>query len=152
MRPTPHHGRDYEETGRIISLGDVRRRRAGRPRAPDKQYLAALVFAAIFSWLAWLTVVLTIPPARLLTYIAFFVPFWTAVTTSGMLLAYGIDWRRGAIPSLRTGARRGALVSSVLSLNLAFAAAHKWSLLVPLTSVGVAVVCDYLADHRPNLF
>jgi hypothetical protein len=151
VRPTLQDDDPYDDSGRIISLGDVRRRRTSRSRAPDRQYLAATAIIGGFAWLGWLLVLFTVQPTKLLTYIAFFAPLWLAVTSTGALGAYGIDWRRGALPSLRVCARRGALISSAIILNLAFLAAHRWSIFLLPVSAAAAIAIDIALDRaEPN--
>ena len=147
MHPTPDQ-RNSGDTGRIISLGEVRRRRAGRNRAPDRQYLAVAALVAGLSWAVWATVILTIAPERLLTYLAFFLPLWTALTASGSLVAYGVSWRRGYLPSLRACVRRGALVASYVVANLALVAAHRWTVIFGLATLAFAVGWDVLLTRR----
>lgn len=144
MRPHPHHHHPPGETGRIIRLGDVRRRRAARTRAPDRHYLASLFLVAAVCWALWLTVLFTVPPVRLLTYIAFLTPLCVALAASGALLAYAIDWQRGLAPSLSTCGRRGVLGALLVVLNLAAQAAHRWTPLLALGSVVGVVVVDLL--------
>ncbi len=148
MRPTPHDGHPPDDSGRIISLGEVRRRRSTRTRAPDRHYLAALALVALVGWAGWIVAVLAIPPARLLTYVAFFTPLWIAVTASGAMAAYGITWQRGLIPSLRACLRRGALAASVVVVNLAVLAAHKWTIILGTVTIAAAIGADVLLSRR----
>jgi len=147
MRPTPHR-HALDESDRIISLGDVRRRRAARSRAPDRHYLAALALVAATAWVCWLVVLLTIPPARLLTYLAFFAPLWIAVSASGAMAAYGVLWRRDSYPSLGVCARRAALAATVLVVNLAILAGHRWNIVVGSASIVAAIAADALISQR----
>jgi hypothetical protein len=142
MRPNPTQRRD-EDSGRIIYLGDVRRRRTSRRRqAPDHHYILVIGLIAIAAWGVWLTVFLTLPPARLLTYLAFFTPLAVAVLCTATVIAYGIDWQRGYFPSLQECLRRGTLSAGVVVLNLVAMAAHKWSLPVALISIVAAILTD----------
>jgi hypothetical protein len=148
MRPNPtqHHDSD---SGRIIYLGDVRRRRSSKGRqAPDRHYLLVLALAAIAAWGVWLVVLFTLPPARLLTYLAFFVPLSVAVGCTGTLVAYGLEWRLGYFPSLGTCLRRGFLAAVAVVLNLAFLAAHRWILPIGAVSIAAAVFTDLAAALR----
>jgi hypothetical protein len=142
MRPNPTHPRD-EDSGRIIYLGDVRRRRSSRRRqTPDHHYVLVLGLVAIAAWIVWLSVFLTLPPARLLTYLAFFAPLFVAVAGSCTVIAYAIDWRRGYYPSLRECLRRGTLAAAVVVVNLAAMAAHHWMLPLAIGTIAVAVLLD----------
>jgi hypothetical protein len=87
----------------------------------------------------WVTVLFSLEPARLLTYLAFFAPLGIALTATASLAAYGLEWRRGKQPSLRVSVRRGALVGSLIIANLAFQAAHHWSIVVGVLSVLVVL-------------
>jgi hypothetical protein len=142
VRPTLQDHDPYDDSGRIISLGDVRRRRIGRGRAPDRQYLAATAVIVGFAWAGWLLVVFTVQPTRLFTYVAFFTPLSLALSATGTLAAYAIDWRRLSVPSLRLCARRGLLTSSAIILNLAFMAAHRWSIVLLPVSAAAAILAD----------
>lgn len=142
MRPDPRHQQSPTSSDRIIYLGDVRRRRAIRKRAPDRQYLAALFLVAAVAWAAWLTVLFTVQPMRLLTYVAFLAPLWVALTSTGSIVAYAAEWRRGMFPGLRVCVRRGALAASVIELNLALRAAHHWSLPVLAATIAVVILME----------
>lgn len=148
MRPNPQQARNDEHPGRIIYLGDVRRRRGGRDRAPDGHYLGVLALVALAGWIAWLLVLLNLQPARLISYTAFFTPLWVALAASGALVAYGIDWRRGLMPGLIQSGRRGALAASVVVLNLALLASHHWSLPVGAITLVAATTFDIFAARR----
>lgn len=152
MRPHPHHHHPPGDTGRIIRLGDVRRRRAARTRAPDRHYLASLLLIAAVGWALWLTVLFTLPPARLLTYVAFLAPLWLAVAASGALVAYGIEWKRGLVPSLAVCGRRGALTALLVVLNLAALSAHRWSLPLLIGSVVAVTTVDLLLTRRDRFY
>lgn len=150
MRPDPTHGPQGDSTGKIIYLGDVRRRRRGRsrPHAPDRRYLILLGITATVSWAIWLAVLFTLAPARLLTYLAFFIPFSVALAATATLAAYAIDWRRGLFPNLVTCARRGIVLALVITANLAFVAAHRWILPVGGITVVAAVLSEIALEHR----
>lgn len=147
MRPTLDDG-DRDEGGRIIYLGDVRRRRARGRLAPDRHYLAVLALVALAAWALWLVVLLTLPPARLLTYLAFFLPLGIALSVTGALVSYAADWRFGALPSLRRALRRGLLLAGVVILNGALLAAHLWSPLLLIGSAVVASAADTVMARR----
>lgn len=148
MRPDPRQHAERDESGRIIYLGDVRRRRGSRRQEPDTHYLAALLLVAVACLAIWAAVLLTLQPARLLTYLAFFVPLATAVAALATIGAYVVEWRRGLFPSLGRCARRGALFSAVIVANLAAQAAHRWSVLVALGSIGVGIILDAIAARH----
>jgi hypothetical protein len=142
MRPNPSQPHDAD-SDRIIYLGDVRRRRSVRRRqAPDHHYLIVIGLIGIAAWIVWLAVLVTLPPARLLTYFAFFTPLFVAVACTGAVVAYAVDWRRGLFPSLSICVRRGLLTAGVVVLNLALLAAHHWMLPVLIVSAVGAVLVD----------
>lgn len=150
MRPNPTQPHDGD-SDRIIYLGDVRRKRSARRRqAPDKHYLAVIGALAIAAWGVWLTVLVTLPPQRLLTYLAFFTPMFVAVTCTGAVLSYAVDWRRGYFPSLAACLRRGVLAAAVVVINLAALAAHRWMLPVLAITVVGAVLLDVAVGLRRN--
>lgn len=143
MRPHPDDRRSDNQSGRIIYLGEVRRRRSGRERqAPDRHYLAAFALVAAASWGIWVTVLVTLQPARLLTYLAFFLPLGVALGATGAIVAYGVDRRAGRLPGLRSCVRRGGLVSALIVVNLAFHAGRHWSVLVLGVSVLLALAAE----------
>lgn len=148
MRLNPEDTSPEHETGRIIYLGDVRRRRAVKRLTPDLHYIAALALVGAASWAVWLTVIFSLPPARLLTYLAFFIPLALAVICTAAVVSYAAEWRMGRLPDLKTPIRRGALFSAVLIANLAFQAAHHWSLIVFGVAALLAVAAEAAVGHR----
>lgn len=148
MRPDPRQHPERDESGRIIYLGDVRRRRGSRRQEPDTHYLAALVLVAVACLAIWAAVLLTLQPARLLTYLAFFVPLGIALAALATIGVYALEWRRGLFPSLSRCVRRGALIAVVIVANLAVRAGHRWTLLIALGSVAVALLVDAVAARR----
>jgi hypothetical protein len=150
MRPDPHDQRDPDASGRIIYLGDVRRRKGKRRQSPDHHYLAALALVAVVAWAAWTVVVFTLAPSKLLTYLAFFAPLSLAVASTCTLAAYLIErWREG-YASLRAAARRGALAAALVVLNLSALAAHHWSIYLGALSILAAVAVDVIATRRAS--
>ncbi len=141
MRPDPQRP-EQDDSGRIIYLGDVRRRRGLRPPTPDRAYLVILAAVALVSWLIWLGVVLTVAPLRLLTYLAFFLPLGIALAATASLGFYGIEWQRGLLPNVHRAIRRGVLLAAVVVVNLAVLPAHQWNVLVGVVSVTVALLVD----------
>jgi hypothetical protein len=79
-------------------------------------------------------VVFTVPPARLLTYLAFFAPLWIALASSSAIGAYAIVWRLGNVPDLPSCSRRGALLATFSVANLGLLATHHWSPLILVLS------------------
>ena len=148
MRPTLQHDDTGEETDRIIYLGDVRRRRARHRRGPDRHYLGALSLVAALAWAGWLAVLFTLPPARLLTFTAFFLPLWLALTATGSIAAYAVEWRRGTLPGLRACTAHGIALATFIVLNLALQAAHRWTLLFAAISLLAAVAADLVLVWR----
>lgn len=130
MRPDPNDHSTDARSARIIHLGEVRRRRAGGRRAPDGQYIAALSLLAVFGWALWISVLFSLQPARLLTFIAFFVPLWIALAATSAVVLYVVDWRRGLLARLFRCAARAATFATVACANLAMLAAHRWSVLI----------------------
>ncbi|HEX6506716.1 MAG TPA: hypothetical protein VF221_03700 [Chloroflexota bacterium] len=148
MRPDPQEQREHDGSGRIIYLGDVRRRRGSRRQSPDRHYLAALAVIALAAWAAWAIVLLTLPPSKLLTYLAFFAPLSLAVGATGALAAYLVAFRRTGDDSLVAAVRRGVLLAAVVVVNLACLAAHHWSVYVGVLSAVAAVFLDVFATRR----
>lgn len=148
MRPDPHHPTSHDDTDRIIYIGDVRRRRQGKRRAPDRHYLAVLAVIAVAAWAAWVTILLTLAPARLLTYLAFFAPLGVALAATAALVIYAAEWRAGRFPSLGASVRRGVLVGLLIVVNLALQASHHWS--VPGAGISVlgAIAVEAVAERR----
>ena len=148
MRPDPHHRYSGKDSGRIIYLGDVRRRRAAARRAPDRYYLLGLLLVGLAGWAMWLTIFLTVPPPRLLTYTAFCGSLWVALAATTAVAAYGIEWKVGGYPLLSVCFRRGALVAFVVVLNLALLAAHHWLLPAGLVVAVAALMTELALTQR----
>ncbi|HEY8684837.1 MAG TPA: hypothetical protein VIO57_04450 [Chloroflexota bacterium] len=148
MRPDPTERHEHDPSGRIIYLGDVRRRRGSKRQSPDRHYLAAVALAALAGWAVWGIVLLTLAPSKLLTYLAFFIPLAVAASATATLVAYGLEQRRTHYASLRTAGRRGASIAAVVVLNLAFLAAHRWTVFLAALSVVAAVAVDVIAARR----
>lgn len=96
----------------------------------------------------WGVVVFTLPPSKLLTYLAFFLPLSVALTSTATLLAYGLEYRRTRYASLRVAGRRGVEFGCVAIVNLAFLAAHKWTVILAVVSVVAAIAVDVFATRR----
>lgn len=137
VQPGTGGGPAQKDSARIIYMGDVRRRRGKQRQAPDKHYLGAVGLVALSAWSIWVTVLFSLEPARLLTYLAFFLPLAVALAATGTLAAYWMEWKMGGMPSLRISYRRGALFALALTANLALAAGHKWS---PVTAIVVLLL------------
>lgn len=150
MRPDPHQQQTPERTDRIIYLGEVRRRRALRTRAPDHHYLASLLVVAAVAWAVWLVVFLTVAPAKLLTYLAFLAPLWLAIVATGAILTYGVEWQRGFVPSLPGSIRRGAWLASLVVANAALRFAHHWGWPVAVGMVLLAAAAEFLITERAS--
>lgn len=150
VRPDPRKFPDRDDSGRIIYLGDVRKRRGTRQVAPDQHYLLVVALAAAAGWAMWLAVLLSLQPSKLLTFVAFFLPLALALAATGTLVTYALDWRRGLSPSLARSARRGSLLASLIVLNMAFQAAHRWTPLLGIISVAVVVLSDFLLGGRED--
>jgi hypothetical protein len=148
MRPDPQHRRSDQNAGRIIYIGDVRKRRRGQRQTPDRYYLTILALVAAMGWAAWLTVVMSVAPSRLLSYVAFFTPLAVALVATGTVGLYAIDWWRGALPSLQTSLRRAVLVTAVIEVNLAFLGGRHWLAGVVAVSVAAAVLIEVAFSVR----
>lgn len=148
MRPDPHHPTSHDDTDRIIYIGDVRRRRQGKRRAPDRHYLAAVAGIAVAGWAVWAIVLLTLAPARLLTYLAFFAPLAVALAATSALAIYAAEWRSGRLPSLRASIRRGTLVALLIVASLALQASHHWSVPGAGISILAALAVEAIAERR----
>lgn len=148
MRPDPHHPTAHDDTDRIIYIGDVRRRRQGKRRAPDRHYLAAVAAVGVVAWAIWIVVLLTLAPSRLLTYLAFFAPLGLALAATSGLIIYSAEWRSGGLPDLRASIRRGILVALLIVANLALQASHHWSIPGAGISILVAIAIEAVAEHR----
>lgn len=153
MRPDPDDHSSGSDPARIIYLGEVRRRRASRSTAPARQYLAVLGLIALVSWALWLSVLLALQPARLLTYLAFFIPLWVALASTLTIALYTFEWRRGLLARLSRCGARSAVLATVLVVNLALQAAHRWSVIVAgatlLLAAGVETVLEQRRRSRP---
>jgi hypothetical protein len=150
MHPNPQKRNDSTDSGRIIYLGDVRKKRrqgSGR-QAPDRYYIAALALLAAMSWGAWMTVLTSSAPAKLLTYVAFLLPLALALASTGTIVFYGIDWRRGLYPSLRVCGRRAVLAAAVVVINLACLGAHFWLIPVGAVTIAAAVLAEIAFSNR----
>lgn len=148
MRPDPNHGLPDTDTGRIISLGEVRRRKSRHRSTDDRSYLAVLVFVGAMGWALWSAVLLSLRPARLLTYLAFFVPLSAALAATLALGLYWLEYRRHGFPLVTRAVRRGTLVSTVACANLAMQAAHRWNPVVLVVAVGAGFLVDAVAGRR----
>lgn len=151
MRPEAQlHGSD-DTPNRIIYIGDVRRKKQGRTRQPDMQYLAVLGLIALAAWVVWGVVLFNMVPSRLLSYMAFLTPLTVALTASGSIGAYVIEYRMGYVPALRSCVRRGLLVAAVLVLNLVVLAAHRWALPLLGVSAVLALGVELAMQRRERL-
>ncbi len=147
MRPDPRQRLTGDDTGRIIQLGEVRRKRASRRQAPDRHYLWAVAIAGVIGWALWLSVLFSLQPQKLLTYLAFSIPLGIALWSTATIVAYGVDWRRGVMPDLGRCARRGLLIAALLIANVAFRAGHHWSVLFLLGSIVLAILIDLVLSR-----
>jgi hypothetical protein len=148
MRPDPTERHEHDPSGRIIYLGDVRRRRGTKRQSPDHHYLAAVALAALVGWVVWCAVLLTLPPSKLLTYMAFFIPLAVAVASTATLVAYGLEQRRAHYATLRSAGRRGASFAAVVIVNLACLAAHRWTVLLAALTIVAVIALDIVAARR----
>lgn len=103
-----------------------------------------LAVAGLISLGVWLAVLFTLSPHRLLTYTAFFVPFWIFVTAFSACALQGLRDRLTLDHEvdIRSSIRQGAVFGSLLVINLAVAAAHRWSLITPLVTLTAASVFE----------
>lgn len=143
LNPVPSR----DESGRIIDLGAVRRRRSRR-RSPDGLYLAALGLVALFFWVVWLAVVFNLYPSKLLTYLAFVAPLWGALASTAAIAAYLLEIRRGGFADFGVAVRRGAIVASVVIINIAFQFAHRWTWPVGILSIVIGAGIEAATGRR----
>lgn len=148
MRPDPTERHEHDPSGRIIYLGDVRRRKGSQRQSPDRHYLAAIGLAALAAWAIWAVVLFSLAPSKLLTYIAFLAPLAIALAATGTLGAYAFEHRRHQYATLRPAFRRGFSLSGVTIINLSFLAAHHWSVIVFAVSALAAVIAEVVALRR----
>jgi len=134
------------EEGSIIYLGDIRRRH--ERQAPDTHYLLALALGAALAWGSWLVIVFYLPPARLLTYLAFFIPLGVALAATGALVAYVLERGGGPLPHLADVCRHGILCAVVVVANLAVLAGHKWNPIVGVVTLALALIVDFVIHRR----
>jgi hypothetical protein len=99
-------------------------------------------------WAAWLTVVMSLAPSRLVSYVAFFAPLAVALGASCTIALYAIDWWRGAVPSLITCLRRAVLITAVIEVNLAFLGARLWLVGIAAISIAAAVLLEVAFSLR----
>lgn len=148
MRPDPSERHEHDPSGRIIYLGDVRRRRGSRRQSPDRHYLAALALVGLAGWAAWAIVLFNLSPSKLLTYVAFFAPLAIALSATSTLAAYLVEHRQPEYASLRRAGRRGFSFAAAIVVNLAFLAAHRWSIFVAALTVLAILAVDIVASRR----
>ena len=148
MRPDPTERHEHDQSGRIIYLGDVRRRKGAKRQSPDRYYLAALGLIALAGWAAWGVVMFSLSPSRLLSYLAFLTPLGIGLFASSTLLAYAVEYRRHHYARLLDAGRQGTLVTAVVLLNLSLLAAHHWVVYFAVGSVVAAVAADIVARRR----
>jgi hypothetical protein len=114
--------------------------------------LFALLVVGIVAFAVWIGVLIAVPPERLLSYLAFFVPLWAFVACG---LAAGLYWFTTRVQSphpraLSNSVREGSLVSGVLTVNLAFSAGHRLTLLVFLITIALALSVELWGRLRPE--
>jgi hypothetical protein len=107
-----------------------------------------LALVALAGWAAWAIVLLNLSPSKLLTYLAFFAPLTIALTATSTLVAYLVEHRRQEYAGLRRAGRRGFSFATAVVVNLAFLAAHRWSIFIAALSVLATVAVDVLASRR----
>lgn len=149
MHPSPDSHYERNDVGRIVHLGEVRRRRQ-HSRYPSSQryYLAVLLFVAAGAWTVWSIVLFSLPPFRLLTYLAFLAPLWVALASTGAAGWYGVERHMERFPRLSSCLRRGSLGATAVVLNLAFLAGNQWSPVVGIVLTASAVLAEIGLSHR----
>jgi hypothetical protein len=110
--------------------------------------VAALAVVAAGAFAVWLTVALTVPPARLLTYLAFFTPLWICLAAGGTIAAYAADALSGRLSELGRCGRRGALFATFVIANLALFAAHRWNVVLFAGAAVAAAGWDLFRQRR----
>jgi len=136
-----------EDEGSIIYLGTVRRRR-GERQSPDAYYLLALALGAAIAWTSWLVILFHLPPTKLVSYCAFFLPLALALAASSSLGAYFLEGGGSSEPRLSSSCRHGTLFAVALIINLVAMAAHAWNPIVGIASVVVSFFADVLLRPR----
>lgn len=91
---------------------------------------------------------MTVPPVRLLTYLAFFIPLWGALSATSSSVAYLLMRGRHSSFSLPTCVRSGTLASSLLVINLAVVAAQRWSIVWAALSVLAFLIFDVVVERK----
>jgi hypothetical protein len=123
-------------------------------QAYDPRRFAALILVGAISLAVWFAVVVSLAPARLLTYIAFFAPLAVAITclcAAGIYRLVGGDGR----PRLRllgSSMRRGFLLSCAVVANMGFVAGRRWSPLLFLLILGICLAVELVTWSRHHLW
>jgi len=112
--------------------------------------LVALLVCGAIAFVVWIGVVWTVPPQRLLTYLAFFVPMFAFSACFLAALLYWLSSRRdNASPStLGQSVREGGIMAVVLVVNLAFVSGHRWSLPTLVVTAGLGCVLELIGRYR----
>ena len=116
----------------------------------DPSRLLALLAAGIVGLGIWIGVVLTVPPQRLLTYLAFFLPFWVFVACFSSAAIYWMMARSmlSSPLTLPNSVREGALIGGVLTVNLALVAGHKWSVVALAVTILLALGVEVYGQYK----
>lgn len=116
----------------------------------DPRRFVALVVLGSVAFAVWLGVIFTVPPHRLLTYLAFLVPFWIAVAafTAALFYRFFAGRQNAGELVLTSSVSGGAIVASVAVINLSLLASHKWSPLLLLISLVLALAAHLLGWLR----
>lgn len=111
---------------------------------------AALLALGAVSFAVWLGVLFTIPPHRLLTYLAFFAPFWVAVASVGAAIVYITASRKpnAHVRALGNSVRQGALVASAIVALLALLAGRHLTAVTFIIVVGCAGLFELIGWAR----
>lgn len=126
--------------------------------ATDQTYeprrFAALIVVGVITLALWLAVVVSLAPARLLTYVAFFVPLWASVTAFSSAAIYRIIGADG-VPRphlLRASVRRGALFAALVVANLGLVAGNRWTVPLFLVTLGVCLLVEMAVWSRQRFW
>ncbi|HEV3310016.1 MAG TPA: hypothetical protein VG815_05825 [Chloroflexota bacterium] len=119
------------------------------PTFEGHRFAAMLALGAV-SFAVWLGVLFWVPPHRLLTYLAFFVPFWLAVASVGAAIVYMTVARRpdAHARALSNSVRRGALIASVTVALLTLLAGRHLTAVTFIIVVGCSGLFELIGWAR----
>lgn len=136
--------------GAASTLPGYGSRRVPSHYAFDPRRFVALLALGLLSLLVWIAVLDSVPPHRLLTYLAFFIPMtlWIGSFSAAALYWTGHRRRTAGSAAFENSARRGGFIAASIVANLALVAARKWSLAAFLVVVCCAGIIELIAWAR----